>query len=180
MSEEIHVFTVHAEGDPLAEVIAEFQKAAGIDKAGEATHAGLRLMANGGTQTYEALPTGVHFAEWARMRGQKIHEFRWTRASVARQQAAFYLLQREWTNKPYAYGQLLAIGWWCAERALGEKHPKLLSRRLTVCSELVWRDVQHLGGEEFESLRAYRADKDLFFPPNLLSWATFTPLLEEV
>lgn len=93
--------------------------------------------------------------------------YRWVtvriNAAATRIQRAFDEVEREWLGKRYGIGQLIGIAGVVGWSYLGVDKKKSMGRRL-VCSELVWRIMDGIGGKIQQGLRDEFPRRDQFRP----------------
>ncbi len=132
----------------------------------EYTHAGVKLDT---VRTFEQrLKCG--FYRWAEYQDP---DYRWVtvgvNASPTRIKRAYDEVEREWLGKRYGVGQLIGIAGVVAWSLIGVDKRKSFGRRL-VCSEVVWRIMDGLGGSIQSALNGEFPRRDQFRPQHQIEF----------
>lgn len=86
---------------------------------------------------------------------------------LARRKRAFENLVKDYNGQVYGIGQALSIGWSLAWGRVGIKKKVKLTRGL-VCSEVVWRYLNNMGGTIQRNLHAQIKDPNRCLPHELV------------
>lgn len=169
----ISIFASSHLGHPFAETIHKTLSPE-VPRLSSRTHGGLHR----GNKSFEQR-WKCGFYPWTdyTQNGEMLYD-EWTTpcASEERQEEAFAVLRRDWEGARYNVGQAYLMGAAALWHRIGVKH-RMPLQAACVCTSLVWRYVDLLGGDYQYIVRWFFRLRDEFGPMDLVKLTLHAPSL---